>query len=123
MAGDAFFETPRVCNGVRAAVGDDDNGFDARLQKRLTDFYSYAVKAKMKGNPEMCNLTRVLTTLATTPAGGKNLNDAYANVPNLDGFVSSLESFAKRSAKAKAVTDSFPTYQAANENMQSVSNA
>ena len=30
MAGDAFFETPRVCNGVRAAVGDDDNGFDAR---------------------------------------------------------------------------------------------
>ncbi len=94
-------ENTKVLQAFKSAY----NGFDARLQKRLTDFYSYAVKAKMKGNPEMCNLTRVLTTLATTPAGGKNLNDAYANVPNLEGFVSSLESFAKRSAKAKAVTE------------------
>ena len=75
------------------------NGFDSRLQKRLVDFYGYAVKAKMKANPEMCTLTRVLTSIATTPAGGKDLNDAYANVPNLDGFVSSLETFAKRNAK------------------------
>ena len=81
------------------------NGFDSRLQKRLVDFYGYAVKAKMKANPEMCTLTRVLTSIATTPAGGKDLNDAYANVPNLEGFVSSLETFAKRNAKAKAVME------------------
>ncbi|MBP5546578.1 MAG: hypothetical protein J6X59_04795 [Bacteroidales bacterium] len=81
------------------------NGFDGRLQKRLVDFYAYAVKAKMKGNPEMCNLTRVLTTIATTPAGGKDLGDAYNNVPNLDGFVTSLETFSKRSAKTKAVME------------------
>ncbi len=81
------------------------NGFDSRLQKRLVEFYGYAVKAKMKGNPEMCNLTRVLTSIATKPAGGKDLADAYANAPNLEGFVSSLETFAKRNAKAKAVTE------------------
>ena len=81
------------------------NCFESRLQKRLVDFYGYAVKAKMKANPEMCTLTRVLTSIATTPAGGKDLNDAYANVPNLDGFVSSLETFAKRNAKAKAVME------------------
>ena len=28
VAGDAFFETPRVCNGMRTTVCDDDNGFD-----------------------------------------------------------------------------------------------
>ena len=30
VAGDAFCETPRVCNGMRAAVCDNHNGFDAR---------------------------------------------------------------------------------------------
>lgn len=78
---------------------------DARLQERLVAFYTYAVKAKMKGNPEMCSLTRLLTTIATTPAGGKNVADAYDNVPNLDGFVASLEAFAGRNAKPKAVMD------------------
>jgi hypothetical protein len=81
------------------------NGFDSRLQKRLVDFYTYAVKAKMKGNPEMCTLTRVLTSIATTPAGGKDLADAYSNAPNLEGFISSLETFSKRNAKVKAVME------------------
>ena len=30
MVGDAFFATPRVCNGMRTAVCDAHNGFDAR---------------------------------------------------------------------------------------------
>ena len=81
------------------------SGFDSRLQKRVTDFYAYAVKAKMKGNPEMCNLTRLLTSVASTPTGGTDLNNAYSNVPNLEGFVTSLETFSKRNAKAKAVME------------------
>lgn len=78
---------------------------DPRLQERLVAFYTYAVKAKMKGNPEMSSLTALLTDIATTPAGGKNVADAYGNVPNLDGFVASLETFMKRSAKPKAVIE------------------
>lgn len=79
--------------------------FDSGLQERLTAVYNYAVKAKMKGNPEMCGLTKMLTTIATTPSGGENVAGAYSNAPNLEGFVLSLETFAKRNAKAKAVTE------------------
>ena len=81
------------------------NNFDSRLQERLVGVYSYAVKAKMKGNPEMSGLTQMLTTIATTPSGGDGVADAYSNAPNLEGFVASLEAFAKRGAKAKAVTE------------------
>ncbi len=81
------------------------NNFDSRLQERLVGIYSYTVKAKMKGNPEMSGLTQMLTTIATTPSGGDGVADAYSNAPNLEGFVASLEAFAKRSAKAKAVTE------------------
>ena len=79
--------------------------FDSQLQQRLVSVYSYAVKAKMKGNPEMCGLTKMLTTIATTPSGGENVGNAYSNAPNLEGFVASLETFAKRNAKAKAVVE------------------
>ena len=61
--------------------------FDSQLQQRLVSVYSYTVKAKMKGNPEMCGLTKMLTTIATTPSGGENVGNAYSNAPNLDGFV------------------------------------
>ena len=81
------------------------NNFDSRLQERLVGIYSYTVKAKMKGNPEMSGLTQMLTTIATTPSGGDGVADAYSNAPNLEGFVASLEAFAKRGAKAKAVTE------------------
>ena len=77
------------------------NNFDSRLQERLVGVYSYAVKAKMKGTPEMSGLTQMLTTIATTPSGGDGVADAYSNAPNLEGFVASLEAFAKRGAKAK----------------------
>ncbi len=81
------------------------NNFDSRLQERLVNVYSYAVKAKMKGNPEISGLTQMLSTIATTPSGGEDVANAYANAPNLDGFVASLEAFAKRNAKAKAVME------------------
>ena len=78
---------------------------DGRLQERLTGVYNYAVKAKMKGNPEISGLTQMLTTIITTPSGGEDVAGAYNNAPNLDGFVSSIEAFAKRNAKAKAVVE------------------
>lgn len=81
------------------------NSFDSQLQERLANVYNYTVKAKMKGNPEMCGLTKMLTTIATTPSGGENVAGAYNNAPNLSGFVEGLETFAKRNAKAKAVTE------------------
>lgn len=79
--------------------------FDSRLQERLVGVYSYAVKAKMKGNPEMSGLTQMLTVIATTPSGGEDVANAYANAPNLDGFIASLEAFAKRNAKAKVIVE------------------
>ena len=81
------------------------NNFDSRLQERIVSIYAYAVKAKMKGNPEMSGLTQMLTTIATTPTGGADVAGAYSNAPNLEGFVESMETFAKRNAKAKAATE------------------
>lgn len=81
------------------------NNFDSRMQDRLVAVYTYAVKAKMKGNPEICNLTRVLTAIATTPAGGEDVASAYGGIENLNGYLASLEAFAKKSAKAKAVAE------------------
>ena len=79
--------------------------FDAKLQERLVTVYNYTVKAKMKGNPEISGLTRMLTVIATTPSGGEDVAGAYNNAPNLDGFVTALEAFAKRNAKTKAVME------------------
>ena len=81
------------------------NNFDSRLQERLVGVYNYTVKTKMKGNPEMSGLTQMLTTIATTPSGGVDVANAYNNAPNLDGFITSLETFSKRNAKAKAVME------------------
>ena len=61
------------------------------MQERVVSLYTYAVKAKMKGNPEISDLTRVLTAYATAPTGGDNYN----------GWMTAMESFSRRNAKAK----------------------
>ena len=94
-------ENTKTVKAFRSVYSSLDN----RLQERLVGVYTYAVKAKMRGNPEVCGLTRVLTTIATTPAGGTSVSNAYANAPNLDGFIASLEALKKRSAKPKAVNE------------------
>lgn len=94
-------ENTKIVEAFKAAYSH----FDSRLQGRLVNVYAYAVKAKMKGNPEMSGLTQMLTAIATTPSGGEDVAGAYANAPNLDGFVASLEAFAGRGAKAKAVAE------------------
>ena len=47
------------------------------MQKRVANLYTYAVKVKMKGNPELMDFTRVLT--------------AYAATDNLEGWVAAVE--------------------------------
>ena len=99
--GDRQKENTKTIKAFRSVYSSLDNS----MQERLVGVYTYAVKAKMKGNPEVCGLTRVLTAIATTPAGGTSVANAYGNAPNFDGFVTSLEALKKRAAKPKAVTE------------------
>ena len=94
-------ENTKILKEFRSVYGS----LDSRLQERLTGIYTYAVKVKMKGNPEMSELTQMLVTIVTTPSGGTDVANAYNNAPNFEGFVASLESFAKRNAKPKAVLE------------------
>ena len=94
-------ENTKILKEFKSVYGS----FESGLQERLVGVYNYAVKAKMKGNPEMSGLTKMLTAIATTPAGGEDVGNAYSNAPNLEGFVASVETFAKRNAKAKAVVE------------------
>ena len=68
---------------------------DAPMQQRLVDVYAYAVKAKLKGNPELSGLTEALAAYASAPGGGANF----------EVFVQGLEGFKKRNAKGKAVVE------------------
>lgn len=68
---------------------------DAPMQQRLVDIYGYAVKAKLKGNPELSGLTEAITSYASAPGGGANF----------EVFVQGLEAFQKRKAKGKAMVE------------------
>ncbi|MBP3763440.1 MAG: hypothetical protein J6I49_06140 [Bacteroidales bacterium] len=68
---------------------------DGAMQQRIAELYTYGVKAKLKGNPDMCNLTRALTAYASTPGNGANF----------DAFVKGLEQMKQKSAKAKGVNE------------------
>ena len=84
-------ENSKTVKAFKASYG----AMDEAVRQRLVNIYSYAVKAKMKGNPEVSTLTRVLTAYATAPGGGQNL----------EGWLQALESFKKRAAKPKAVME------------------
>ena len=71
------------------------SAMDGTLRQRIADIYTYAVKAKMKGNPELMDMTRVLTAYAIAPQGASNL----------DGWVAAVETYRKKNSKAKYVTD------------------
>ena len=77
------------------AFGASYSALDAAMQRRVADLYTYAVKVKMKANPELMDFTRVLTAYATAPTGSGNL----------DGWVSAVETFRKKNSKAKYVID------------------
>lgn len=71
------------------------SAMDAALQQRIANIYTYAVKVKMKANPELMDLTRVLTAYATAPIGSGNL----------EGWVAAVETYRKKNSKAKYVVD------------------
>ena len=74
------------------AFGSAYNAMDERMQERVVNVFVYAVKAKMKGNPEIGDLARVLA--------------AYANEgDNFGGWMAAVESYSKRNAKAKYAVD------------------
>ena len=73
------------------AFSSSYNTMAEAMQKRVANLYTYAVKVKMKGNPELMDFTRVLT--------------AYAATDNLEGWVAAVETYRKKNSKAKYVTD------------------
>ena len=77
------------------AFASSYSAMDGVLRRRIADIYTYAVKAKMKGNPELMDFTRVLTAYATAPQGARNL----------DGWVAAVETYRKKNSKAKYVTE------------------
>ena len=84
-------ENTKTVKAFRASYG----AMDERMQERVTAVMNYGVKAKMKGNAEMCPLVRTLTAYATAPGGGQNL----------DGWLKVVEAMKKKAAKVKAVME------------------
>lgn len=77
------------------AFGASYEAMSPEMQRRVTDLYTYFVKAKLKADSELPAVTRVLTAYAVAPQGGQNL----------DGWVASMETFLKKNSKAKYVTE------------------
>ena len=84
-------ENSRTVNAFKASYG----AMDAAMQQRVTAVMDYAVGSKMKGNPEVCTVVRVLTAYATAPGGAQNL----------DAWVSAMEMMRRKGAKAKAALE------------------
>lgn len=84
-------ENTKIIKAFRASYG----AMDASMQRRVTAVYGYAVKAKLRGNPEITDLTRTLTSYATAPGGAANF----------DVWLQVLEGMQQRSAKGKAVNE------------------
>lgn len=82
-------ENTKTIKAFRASYG----AMDAHMQERVTAVVNYGVKAKMKGNAEICPLVRTLTAYATAPGGGQNF----------DGWLKALELMKGKNAKPKAV--------------------
>lgn len=84
-------ENTKTIKAFRASYG----AMDAHMQERVTAVVNYGVKAKMKGNAEICPLVRTLTAYATAPGGGQNF----------DGWLMALELMKGKNAKPKAVME------------------
>ena len=89
--GDRQKENVKTVKAFKASYG----AMDSQTQQRVVDIYTYVQKAKLKANPEVSTLTRVLTSYATAPGGGQNL----------DGWLQVMEAFKKRAAKPKGIME------------------
>ena len=84
-------ENTKIIKAFRPVYGS----LNGTMQQRLVDVYAYAVKAKLKGNPELSGLTQAITAYASATGG----------TANFEVFVQGLEGFKKRNAKAKSVVE------------------
>ena len=84
-------ENTKVIKTFRASYG----AMEPSVQRRVAAIYEYAVKAKLRGNPEITDLTLTLTAYATAPGGAQNL----------DVWLQAIEAMHKRNAKGKAVNE------------------
>ena len=89
--GDRQKENSKAVKAFRASYG----AMESERQERVVKIYEYAVRAKLRGNPEITALTTALTAYATAPGGAQNL----------DQWMRIVESMAKRNAKGKYLTE------------------
>lgn len=84
-------ENGKTVKAFRASYG----ALDDRTKERVVKMYEYAVRAKLRGNPEVTALTSALTAYATAPGGAQNL----------DQWLRVVESFSNRNAKGKYLNE------------------
>ena len=85
--GDRRKENEKSVKALRAVYGKMGEG----TQERVAALFTYAVKAKLKGNPDLRAMADAVT--------------AYAADANLEGWLQAAELLKKRAAKAKALNE------------------
>jgi len=89
--GDRQKENNKAIKAFRASYG----AMDATMQQRAASAYNYAVRAKLRPNPEVTALCVAMTAYATAPSGAQNF----------DQWMRVIESFSNRNAKGKVLTE------------------
>ena len=89
--GDRRKENNKAIKAFRASYG----AMDATMQQRAASAYNYAVRAKLRPNPEVTALCVAMTAYATAPSGAQNF----------DQWMRVIESFSNRNAKGKVLTE------------------
>lgn len=84
-------ENTRTLKALQASY----DAMDGATQRRVAAVFNYAAKLKMKANPDVCTMARVLTDYATAPGGGQNL----------DGWLSVMEAYSRKGTKQKALME------------------
>ena len=89
--GDRQKENNKTVKAFRASYG----AMEPTMQERAVAVYNYAVRAKLRGNPEITSLCAAMTAFSTAPGGAQNF----------DQWMHVIESFSNRNAKGKVLTE------------------
>ena len=89
--GDRQKENTKTVKAFRASYG----AMDGTMQQRAVQAYNYAVRAKLRPNPEITALCATMTAYATAPAGSANL----------DQWMHVVETFSNGNAKGKVLNE------------------
>ena len=84
-------ENAQVVKAFRASHG----AMDQAARERVAAVFEYAVRAKLRPNPEITDLAQTLTAYATAPGGAQNFA----------AWLQAVESIKKRTTKAKALNE------------------